>query len=330
MSAARRSDPAPPGIGRSTARHLGAAGARCLATLALLAAGTTLAAPAGGAVAAASMPATALHATDDSGHRIDLARPARRIVTLAPHLAELVFAAGAGDRLVGVSRYSDEPAAAASRPVVGDAFAVDAELLTRLAPDLVLAWGSGTSERTKSHLRALGFTVYDVEIRSVAGLAETLRRIGDFAGTPEAAQAHAAALERDWDALRAQYAKRSPVRVFYQLWDAPLMTLGERHIISQAIAACGGRNVFADLPTLTAAVSWEAAVRRDPQIVITAGSPSEAVRPGRWTEFPALSATRAGAFVQLDGDLIARSGPRFVQGTRQMCEAIDRVRLLPK
>jgi iron complex transport system substrate-binding protein len=160
----------------------------------------------------------------------------------------------------------------------------------------------------------------------VAGLAETLRGIGRLAGTDAVAQARAQAILADWDALKSTYAGRKPVRVFYQLWDAPLMTLNGQHLISSAIAACGGVNVFGELSTLTATVSWEAAVQRDPELVVTAGSPGEPAKPGRWREFARVSATRHGEFANLEGDLIARSGPRFVDGARQMCVAIDHAR----
>jgi iron complex transport system substrate-binding protein len=116
------------------------------------------------------------------------------------------------------------------------------------------------------------------------------------------------------------------VRVFYQLWDAPLMTLGNQHLIASAIAACGGTNVFGDLPTLTATVGWEVAVQRDPELVLTAGSAGEPAKPGRWRDFPQVSATRHGEFANLEGDLIARSGPRFVDGARELCVAVDRAR----
>jgi iron complex transport system substrate-binding protein len=284
---------------------------------------TVLLALAGVAPAAQAAPVTVV---DDAGHRITLAAPARRIVTLAPHLAELAWAAGAGDRVVAVSRFSDYPPEAASRPVIGDAFTVDYEALARLRPDLILAWGSGTSERTKDKLRDLGWTVYEVEIRDVAGLAATLRQLGALAGTPAAAQERARAIGADWDALRAEYAGRRAVRVLFQLWDAPLMTLNGQHLVSSAITACGGHNVFAELPTLTATVSWEVAVQRDPEIVLTGGSPSEPARFGRWAEFPQVSATRHHQFARIDGDLLLRSGPRFVEGARAMCEAIERTR----
>ena len=268
----------------------------------------------------------ALRLIDDGGHEVVLTHPAHRIVALAPHLTELVYAAGAGNQLVAVGKYSDFPPEALAKPVISDAFAVNYEALAQLKPDLILVWGSGTPERTRAKLRTLGIPVYEIEIRNVAGLADTLRSIGRLAGTEGVAQARAQAVTTDWTALKASYAGRRPVRVFFQLWDAPLMTLNGQHLISSAISACGGTNVFAELPTLTATVSWEVAVQRDPELVMTAGSASEAARPGRWSEFAQVSATRHGEFGHIEGDLIARSGPRFVDGARELCVAIDRAR----
>ena len=267
-----------------------------------------------------------LRLVDDGGNDVALAHPARRIVALAPHLTELVYAAGAGNLLVAVGKYSDFPPEALTKPVISDAFAVNYEALAQSKPDLILVWGSGTPERTRTKLRSLGIAVYEIEIRNVAGLADTLRSIGRLAGTDGVAQARAQAITADWAALKASYAGRRPVRVFYQLWDAPLMTLNGQHLISSAISACGGTNVFAELPTLTATVSWEVAVQRDPELVLTAGSPGEVAKPGRWSEFAQVSATKHGEFGRLEGDLIDRSGPRFVEGARELCVAIDRAR----
>jgi iron complex transport system substrate-binding protein len=285
------------------------------------------------ALAAALLPAALAHAqapplelVDDAGHEVALAHPAQRIVALAPHLTELVYAAGAGRQLVAVGKYSDFPPDALTKPVISDAFAVNYEALAGLKPDLVLVWGSGTPDRIKSKLRTLGVPVYEIEIRTVAGLVDTLRRIGRLAGSEGVAQARATAIAADWDALKATYGGRRPVRVFFQLWDAPLMTLNGQHLVSSAIAACGGSNVFADVPTLTATVSWEAAVQRDPELVVSAGAPGERGKPGRWAEFKRVSAVRHGEFGHVEGDLLDRSGPRFVDGARELCEAIDHAR----
>ena len=278
------------------------------------------------AATAACADSPALQLVDDAGHEVRLDHPAQRIVALAPHLTELVYAAGAGNQLVAVGKYSDYPPEALSKPVISDAFAVNYEALAQLKADLVLVWGSGTPDRIKSKLRTLGVPVYEIEIRNVTGLADTLRSIGRLAGTEGVAQARAQAISADWAALKASHAGRRPVRVFFQLWDAPLMTLNGQHLISSAISACGGSNVFAELPTLTATVSWEVAVQRDPELVVMAGSPGEPLKPGRWSEFARVSATQHGEFAHIEGDLIARSGPRFVDGARELCLAIDRAR----
>ena len=267
-----------------------------------------------------------LRLVDDAGHEVALAHPAQRIVALAPHLTELVYAAGAGKQLVAVGKYSDWPPEALTKPVISDAFAVNYEALSQLKPDLVLVWGSGTPERIKTKLRGLGVPVYEVEIRSVAGLVDTLRGIGRLAGTEGVAQARAQAIAADWASLKSTYAGRKPVRVFYQVWDAPLMTLNGQHLVSSAIAACGGANIFAELPTLTATVSWEVAVQRDPELIVGAGAPGETGKPGRWAEFKRVSAVQHGQFGHVEGDLLDRSGPRFVDGARELCEAIDHAR----
>lgn len=263
---------------------------------------------------------------DDSGHALNLPRPPQRIVTLGAHLAEQLFALGAGDRVVGVSRFTDFPPEVKQRPVVGDAIAIHHEAIAQLKPDLVLVWRSGFPERARAPLQRLGVPVYESEIRSVADLAGSLRRLGRLLGRPEAGEAQARQLEQQWAALQAEYASRALVRVFYQVWHQPLMTINREHLIHQAITACGGRNLFAELPALTPTVSWEAAVQRNPQVIAMAGSASDHPEQGRWPQFPGVDAVKAQRFALVDGDLINRMGPRFVQGARQLCEAIDRAR----
>ena len=190
------------------------------------------------------------------------------MVALAPHLTELAFAVGAGAALVGVVRYSDYPAEARALPMVGDAFALNFEAIAALKPDLVLLWRSGLNERAKRACAALGCR--STRARSAASRASptTLRRLGTLLGTEAAAGAAAQRLRaRLAERCEAQYAGRAPVRVFCQLWHEPLMTINREHLISEAITACGGVNVFGALPTLTPTVSWEAAVAADPQLI---------------------------------------------------------------
>ncbi|HEV8312688.1 MAG TPA: cobalamin-binding protein [Burkholderiaceae bacterium] len=277
------------------------------------------------ALLAAGAPAVAqsVKATDDAGQTIALPRPAQRVISLAPHLTELAFAAGGGAAVVGVMRYSDYPEAATRLPVVGDAFALNFEAIAKLKPDLVLVWGSGLNDRQKTQLRALGLPVFESEIRDVEGIARTLRTLGTLMGTSPAAELVAREVERQWTGLRTMYAQRRPVRVFFQLWREPLMTVNREHVISRAIEACGGRNVFAQLSALTPTVSWEAAVQSNPQLLVTAGSKVEPADFGRWREFKQVEAVKRQRLAVVDGNLLGRMGPRFVQGAAQMCEAID-------
>lgn len=275
---------------------------------------------------AARVQAQPVSVADDRGHVLTLHRPAQRVVALGPHLVELVFAAGGGTRLVGVLRYSDFPEAARALPIVGDAFALNLERIAQLKPDLVVVWHSGIAQRQREQLQTLGVPVFESEIRSVAGIAATLTRLGTLLGTPAIADAEATTLLHRWAALQARYARRAPVRVFYQLWHAPLMTINGEHLIAQAITACGGVNVFATLPALTPTVSWEAAAQADPQIIATARVDGQSAPDGRWAELAAVDAVRHGRYALLPPDLLGRMGPRFVDGAQLLCEAIDGAR----
>ena len=264
---------------------------------------------------------------DDAGHTVTLPAPARRVISLAPHLTELAYAAGGGAAVVGAIRYSDFPVAARALPVVGDAHAIDFERIVQLRPDLVLVWGSGLNERHKARLRGLGLTVFESEIHQAQGIADTLRRLGTLLGQAAPAEVAARQFEGRWQALVARHRGRAPVRVFWQLWHEPLMTVNSEHLISEALRACGGVNVFGDLPLLTPTVSWEAAVATDPQLIATAGPPEDAGRDqAMWQRFTGVSAVRRQQWARIEGDLIGRMGPRFVDGAERLCRAIDAAR----
>jgi len=277
-------------------------------------------------VCAGGVGAQPVSTTDDTGRVLSLPRPAQRIVALAPHLTELVFAAGGGERLVGVIRYSDHPAAARSMAVVGDAFALNLERIAQLRPDMVLVWRSGLGERQREQLQSLKLPLYESEIRRVDDIAGTLRKLGILFGTSTTADAAATVLLQRWTALQARYSGRPPVRVFYQLWHQPLMTINGEHLIAQAITACGGVNVFAGLPALTPTVSWEAAALADPQLIAGAQVDARTVPPGQWPALKQVDAVRHQRYAMLPPDLLGRMGPRFVDGAQLLCEALDKAR----
>ena len=199
---------------------------------------------------------------DDRGNTVSLARPAERIVSLAPHATELLFAAGAGSRMVGAVDWSDFPPAAREVPRVGSYVQPDLERIVALKPDLVVAWYSGNEPRLVERLRALGYPVYVSEMRALEEVPAGIERLGRLAGTDAAASRAAADFRARRDRLQKSYAAGVPVRVFYQIWDKPLMTINNEHLITRVMELCGGRNVFGDLPTLTPHLDVEVRARR--------------------------------------------------------------------
>ncbi|MFZ5557501.1 MAG: cobalamin-binding protein [Pseudomonadota bacterium] len=280
------------------------------------------------ALACAAAGAAEVVVIDDEGREIRLAAPAQRIVSLAPHVTELLFAAGAGERIVGTLDYSDYPAQAKRIPRIGSSEAIQFEKLVALQPDLVIGWSSGNGPRTLPRLRALGLTVFASEIRTVGQIPETLERLGRIAGTGAEGERAAAEFRARLAALEAAYRDRPQVSVFYQIWNPPLMTVNGDHLISRAIEICSGRNVFAGLPMLTPHVSVEAVVAADPQIII--GGSVGGQRPAwldEWRRYRQMQAVINGHLDVVPADLLHRPTPRFVDGVARLCEALERVRV---
>lgn len=251
----------------------------------------------------------------------DAAEPLR-IVSLAPNLTELAYAAGAGDRLVGTVDYSDYPDAARALPRVGDAWRVDPERVLELRPDLVLAWSSGTPGDTVERLRSLGLRVVSVPTFRIADVATALRTIGRIAGTEPVANGAAEAFEGEMRRLRETHAGARPLGVFIEIDDEPLYTVNGRHVISEVVELCGGRNVFADLPQLAPPVALEAVLAKDPQVILTTDDTIADPR-SPWRQWPRMAAVRDGTIYQMRSDTLTRATPRLAQGARDVCAALD-------
>lgn len=274
-----------------------------------------------------SLVSAQIEVTDDLGHTVRLAAPAERIVSLAPHATEMLFAAGAGDRLVGAVSHSDYPPAARAVPRVGDYNAVDLERIVALRPDLVIAWHSGNGPGLAARLRALGLTVYESEPRQLADIPRALTAFGRLAGTEAIANAAAAEFRARRAALAQRYADRPQVRVFYQIWKQPLMSVNGEHLISHVIRLCGGKNVFANLSTLVPRLSIEAVLARNPEVIVASGMGEE--RPewlDDWRAWPALTAVRRGNLFHVPPDLIQRHSPRVLDGAERLCEQLELAR----
>jgi len=263
---------------------------------------------------------------DDRGKPVGLAAPAQRIVALAPSLVELAFAAGAGERLVGAARFSDFPPGARDIPQVGDAARVDFERIVALKPDLVLAWKSGNSAADVGRLESLGYPAFVSERARLADVPRLLRAIGALAGTLPAAGKAAAEFEREIRALRGRYAQARVVRVFYQIWHRPLLTVNGAHMISDVIALCGGENVFADVNQLTPSVTLEAVIAAKPEMILgggSAGGEREFAAQWRASSVPSLRELPAH---YVNPDHIQRQTPRIVEGVKAVCSALENVR----
>lgn len=269
----------------------------------------------------------AVSVIDDTGRTVTLTKPALRIVSLAPHTTELLFAAGAGKSVVGVVRYSDFPAAAAQVPVVGDYNALDLETLVSLKPDLIVGWQSGNPAAAIERLLKFNIPIFLSEPRRLDDIATNLERLGALAGVASLADAASAEFRARLTQLRAHYSGKTPVTVFYQIWDRPLITLNGQHMISAVLELCGGKNLFAALPVLAPEVGIESVIAGDPQVIIASGSASsEDHGLGQWARWPSLRAVRNKQLYFVEPDTIQRSTPRILQGANEVCRVLENAR----
>ena len=278
------------------------------------------------AVVAATPAAAAISVVDDSGARVTLQQPARRVISMAPHVTELLFAAGGGARVVGAINFSDYPEAARKLPVVGSSSALDMERVLALKPDLLVVWQSGNTARQLEQLRQTGIPIFYSEPTRLEHVADSLIRFGQLLGTEPAAQEAAQNFRSKIAALEARYARRAPVRVFYQIWDKPLYTLNNSQIASDAIRLCGGVNVFGKLAVKAPVVSTEAVLEQDPEAII--GSlRDDAADAGLqlWRPYKALLAVRHGNLFS-PPESLTRAGPRMVAGVADLCEKLELAR----
>lgn len=266
---------------------------------------------------------------DDTQTEVRLAAPAQRIVSLAPNITELVYAAGAGERLVGTVEFSDYPAAARQLPRIGSYARVNVEAIVALKPDLVLAWDSGNPSAGITQLRKLGIPIFVTEPRTLDDVARDLERYGTLAGT-RAGKIAAQDFRKRLLSLQQKYATRQPVRVFYQIWDEPLMTVNGRQIISDVIRLCGGVNAFAELPALAPTVSVESVLAADPDVIIAGGmGERNASWLELWKKWPRLKATARGNLFFIDPNLLQRHTPRLLDGADQLCARLEEARSQP-
>lgn len=269
----------------------------------------------------------AVTVVDDAGRSVTLQRPAQRVISMAPHVTELLFAAGGGARVVGAMNFSDYPLAAKKIPLIGSNSQIDVERVLALRPDLLIVWQSGNTARQLEQIERLGIPVFRSEPRRLDQVADSIVRFGQLLGTHAAAHSAATDLRRRIAALAARYSKRPPVTVFYQVWDRPLYTLNGSQIASDAISLCGGRNIFAGLATIAPEVSIEAVLQQDPEAIVagpTFGPDDRGLTI--WKPFPTMTAVRRANLFTLGSELLTRPGPRIADGAAALCQVLELAR----
>jgi len=271
--------------------------------------------------------AQAISVRDDSGRIVQLNAPAQRIVTLAPHAVELLFAVGAGDRIVGTVSYSDYPAEAKSIARVGSYNALDIERILALQPDLVIAWESGNRKNEIEKLSQLDLTVFVNEPRSIDDVANSIERMGTLVAMEKKAGHFAAGFRQRYQQLQASYQHRKKVRMFYQIWNEPLITVNGQHLISSVMRLCGAENIFNDMSALSSSVSIEAVIAAKPEIIIAGGGQGQYESLlGHWQRWKTLPAVRHGQLYLIEPSLLHRHGPRILDGAEIMCGYVEKAR----
>ncbi|MDO8313640.1 MAG: cobalamin-binding protein [Rugosibacter sp.] len=253
--------------------------------------------------------------------------PAKRIISLAPHMTELLYAAGAGNKLVGNVDYGDYPPAAKALPKVGGYTRPDLEAILALKPDLVIAWESGNPPAALEKLKAMGIFVHVSQPDRIEDVAREIERLGVLAGTESVANPAAAAFRERHAALAARYSQRPVVDVFYQIWKQPLMTVNDKQIISDAIRLCGGRNVFGSLPVLAPTVTVEAVIAANPEVIVASGMGDE--RPewlNDWRRWKTMMVVKRDNLYFIPPQEIQRHTPRLLDGAEKLCQALESAR----
>jgi iron complex transport system substrate-binding protein len=262
---------------------------------------------------------------DDDGNLITLQKPAQRVISLAPHVTEMLFAAGGGSHVVGVVAYSDFPEEAKKIPQIGSNREVDLERIMALKPDLIVVWRHGSSERQIEMVRKLGVPMFHSEPQTLEAIADSVAKLGQLMGTESAAGPVAADLRRQLAGLRSRYANRPTVRAFYQVWDKPLYTLNGKHIVSDALRLCGGENIFAKLAVTAPVVSVEGVLQENPEAIFATAEKNYG-GVSMWKPYGTLLAVHNDNLFTIDGNLLNRAGPRMIPGAAVLCEKLELAR----
>lgn len=250
--------------------------------------------------------------------------PAKKIITLAPHATELAYSAGAGGKIIATVEHSDFPEQAKNITRIGDAYRINLEKIIALKPDVIIAWASGNNSKQLLKLHTLGFKIYYSDIKTFKDIAVDIKNIGHIAGTEEISEHSAREFNAKINSLRNTYSNKRTVRVFYQLWHDPLMTINKTHFINQSIKLCGGTNVFSNAPVQVPQVNIESILSAKPDIML-AGYKTYA-EAFNWTKNMDKTLPLSTDLFIIDPDLLHRPTMRLAEGTEKVCGILDSYR----
>lgn len=236
-----------------------------------------------------------------------------KLITLSPHLAELVVSAGALDNLVGVVSYSDFPAEITTIQKIGDAFKLDFETILMLKPDYILTWKGGTPLAILEKLKNLNFTIVETQINTLSDIPKTITQIAELTHTQEQAQTAVTEFEQKLNKIKRQ--KHKQLTAFIETYHQPLYTISGSHWMSQATKLCGYENIFNDLSQQSATVTLESVILKNPQTIITIAKQEDA----QWQKWQNLDAVKNNNIILIDPDYFSRPSMRLLQGIEQLC-----------
>lgn len=264
---------------------------------------------------------------DDNGRAVLLSQPAKRVITLTPHVTELVFEAGAGSKIIATVVASDFPPEARALPRIGDGLAPEPEKIAALRPDLIIGW---LPEQTVA-LDALNIPIFISSPQTLADIPDSVETFGVMLGTAETARIRADALRKKLESLSSRSSRRPAVRVFIQAGAEPEYSLGGDHILSDVISLCGGVNIFGESAALAPKISIESVIAAKPDLVLVgkAGAPAAPTADTQslaYWKVAGLPAARPGHVFMIDADALYRPGPRLIDAATRICDVIEQVR----
>ncbi|HXF95090.1 MAG TPA: helical backbone metal receptor [Gemmatimonadales bacterium] len=266
--------------------------------------------------------AAAVSVTDDAGRVIRLAAPARRIVSLLPSFTELLFAIGAGDRLVGRTTWCDWPPRVRAVPSVGEGLPPNVEAVAARRPDLVVLYRAAPNAAAARRLEALGIPTLLLDLNRLSDLGPAARRLGTLTGRSAAADSVA----RRLDSLAHAPAPPPRRSLAFVVWDNPPIVIGAGSYLDRLAALAGARNVFHDIAAASAQVSLETIAERDPDLVAIPSATGSVPEFTRRREWRAIRAVREGRVLVLRGSLFGRPGPRAPEAVQQLARLLEGAR----